>query len=232
MVIVKRALLSCSDKTGLDTFAKTLAGLGVELVASSGTAEFLRTHGLSVKTVEEFAGITEQLDGRVKTLHPKLHAGILARRDDAAHVQSVGAVGLIDLVVVNLYPFQRTVERSGVRLEQAIEQIDVGGVALLRAAAKNFADVAVVSHPEQYADVAEALTRGKGQLPEVMARQLAVRAFALTSDYDASITYYLASADGATMTSRNVEVKRSANASSIGWLQPTMPPNADSASHP
>src|SRR3989338_2654169 len=108
MVTVKRALLSCADKTGLDTFAKELAALGVELVASGGTAEFLKAQGLPVKTVETFAGIAEQLDGRVKTLHPKIHAGILARRNDPAHVQSVGPEGLIDLVVVNLYPFSQT----------------------------------------------------------------------------------------------------------------------------
>ncbi|MDP3767499.1 MAG: bifunctional phosphoribosylaminoimidazolecarboxamide formyltransferase/IMP cyclohydrolase, partial [Dehalococcoidia bacterium] len=101
---MKRALLSCYDKTGLDEFAKTLAQLGVELVASGGTAEFLAKHGLRVTTVEAFAGIPEQLEGRVKTLHPKIHAGILARRDDAAHMHAVGAGGLIDLVVVNLYP--------------------------------------------------------------------------------------------------------------------------------
>ena len=102
MVTVKRALLSCSDKTGLDAFAKALAALGVELVASGGTAEHLTQHGLGVTTVEAFAGITEQLEGRVKTLHPKIHAGILARRDDPAHVKAVGPQGLIDLVVVNL----------------------------------------------------------------------------------------------------------------------------------
>ena len=195
MVTVKRALISCADKTGLDRFASTLAGLGVELVASSGTAAFLKTHGLSVKTVEEFVGMTEQLDGRVKTLHPKLHAGILARRDNAAHLESVGTGGLIDLVIVNVYPFQRTVQQSGVSLEEAIEQIDIGGVALLRAAAKNFNHVAVVCQPQQYHDVAEALIKGQGQLPQTMTRQLAVSAFSLTSDYDTSITRYLASID-------------------------------------
>src|SRR3990167_4203737 len=146
MVTVKQALLSCSDKTGLDVFAKELTALGVELVASGGTAEFLKAQGLPAKTVETFAGIAEQLDGRVKTLHPKIHAGILARRDNPDHVRSVGAGGLIDLVVVNLYPFTQTVQQAGTTLSQAIEQIDIGGVALLRAAAKNFAPVAVVSH--------------------------------------------------------------------------------------
>src|SRR3990167_5296967 len=111
MVTVKQALLSCSDKTGLDAFAKELNVLGVELVASGGTAEFLKAQGLPVKTVETFAGIAEQLDGRVKTLHPKIHAGILARRNDPAHVRAVGTDGLLDLVVVNLYPFAETIRQ-------------------------------------------------------------------------------------------------------------------------
>jgi len=191
MVTVKRALLSCSDKTGLDLFAKELAALGVELVASGGTAEFLTKHGLRVKTVEAFAGITEQLDGRVKTLHPKIHAGILARRDDPAHVESVGSEGLIDLVVVNFYPFERTIRQSAVSVTEAVEQVDIGGVALLRAAAKNFAHVAAVSQPDQYREVAEALRAGKGQLPEALCARLAVAAFELTSRYDRAIAGFL-----------------------------------------
>ena len=196
MIVVKRALLSCSDKTGLDAFAKELATLGVELIASGGTAEFLTTHGLRVVSVEEFAGIREQLDGRVKTLHPKIYAGILARRDDPAHLKSVGPQGLIDLVVVNLYPFHETVQRPQVKTAEAIEQIDVGGVTLLRAAAKNFAHVAVVSAPQQYAAVLDALRRGKGQLPEPLARELAVSAFQVTSGYDTEISGYLAGSNG------------------------------------
>ena len=196
MVVVKRALLSCHDKTGLEAFAKALTSLGVELIASGGTAEFLKQQGLRVKSVEEFAGITEQLDGRVKTLHPKIHAGILARRDDPAHLTSVGAQGLIDLIVVNLYPFERTIQAPGVTLAEAIEQIDVGGVALLRAAAKNFAHVAVISQPQQYPQVATALRDNKGQLPEGTSQELAVAAFRLTSAYDAWIAGYLSPANG------------------------------------
>ncbi len=191
MVTIKRALLSCHDKSGLDTFAKTLALLGVELVASGGTAEFLARHGLRVTTVESFTGVTEQLDGRVKTLHPKIHGAILAKRDDPAHVQSIGADRLIDLVVVNLYPFEQTVQRSGVSLEEAIEQIDIGGVALLRAAAKNFAHVAVVSQPDQYEALSAALQSGKGQLPIALTQRLAMEAFLLTSRYDTLISGYL-----------------------------------------
>ncbi|MDP3704111.1 MAG: bifunctional phosphoribosylaminoimidazolecarboxamide formyltransferase/IMP cyclohydrolase [Candidatus Omnitrophota bacterium] len=193
MVTVKRALLSCADKTGLDAFAKELTTLGVELVASGGTADFLKAQGLPVKTVETFAGITEQLDGRVKTLHPKIHAGILARRDNPAHVQSVGAGGLIDLVVVNLYPFAHTVRQPGRSLGDVIEQIDVGGVALLRAAAKNFQHVASVCEPRQYGEVLAALRAGRGQLPEALTHQLAVEAFEVTSRYDTLIAEFLGS---------------------------------------
>lgn len=195
MVIVKRALLSCHDKSGLETFAKALAALGVELIASGGTADILRRQGLRVKTVEEFAGIAEQLDGRVKTLHPKVHAGILARRDDPAHVRAVGPDGLIDLVAVTLYPFAETAQRRDASLAEAVEQIDVGGVALLRAAAKNFAHVAAVSEPQQYGPVIEALQRGRGELPETMTRALAASAFRLTSGYDARIARYLTTGD-------------------------------------
>ena len=216
---VTRALLSCHDKTGLGAFAKTLASLGVDLVASGGTAEFLKKEGVRVTSVEEFAGIREQLDGRVKTLHPAIHAGILARRDDPAHVQSVGANRLIDLVVVNLYPFESTIRQPGVALAQAVEQIDIGGVALLRAAAKNFAHVAAVSSPDQYGAVLDALQRGKGQLPDALARQLAVSAFQLTSGYDTGISAYLgmenggaaaavALPDGATVTVRKRQALR------------------------
>ena len=197
MVRVKQALLSTSEKTGLETFARELAALGVSLLASGGTADYLKQHGLRVKRVEEFAGIAEQLDGRVKTLHPKIHAGILARRDDPSHVRAAGPGGLIDLVVVNLYPFRQTVERPGASLADAVESIDIGGVALLRAAAKNFAHVAVVCQPDQYAAVAEALREGQGTLPESLSRELAVTAFQLTGAYDALIAEYLNRSHGA-----------------------------------
>lgn len=195
MVRVARALLSCHDKTDLDVFAKGLHGLGVELVASGGTAAVLQHQGLRVVTVEAFAGIAEQLDGRVKTLHPAIHAGILANRADAAHLQAVGTERLIDLVVVNLYPFEETIRRPGTSLEAAIEQIDIGGVALLRAAAKNFQGVAAVSDPSQYPMVLKALQDGKGALSPELSRSLSLEAFALTSRYDASITSFLSGCD-------------------------------------
>ncbi len=191
MVVIKRALLSCSDKTHLESFAGTLSTLGIELVASGGTAGFLIQRGLSVTTVEDFAGMDEQLDGRVKTLHPKIYAGILARRDDPTHVQSVGSQGLIDLVVVNLYPFCDVSGRARTSLEEAIEQIDIGGVALLRAAAKNFVHVAVVCQVQQYGMVAAALQKANGRLSDSLSRQLAIEAFRLTSQYDQAIAEYL-----------------------------------------
>jgi phosphoribosylaminoimidazolecarboxamide formyltransferase/IMP cyclohydrolase len=194
MMTITRALLSCSDKTGLEVFAKGLAALGVELVASGGTAQALRQHGLRVTSVEEFAGISEQLDGRVKTLHPKIHAGILAKRDDPAHVKAVGSEGLIDLVIVNLYPFEETIQRAGVTPAEAIEQIDIGGVALLRAAAKNFSHVLAVTDPAQYPDVLARLQQGNGQCSEEVSRRLATTAFRLVSAYDQALAGYLDSA--------------------------------------
>ncbi len=192
MAIIKRALISCHDKTGLETLAKGLAQLGVELVASKGTAMFLEQHGLKVRTVEAFAGITEQLDGQVKTLHPRIHAGILARRDDPAHVASVGPDGLIDAVIVTLYPFQEVSRKPGVTMQEALEHVDIGGVALLRAAAKNFPAVLVLSDPQQYAEALSALQRGKGQAPEELRRRFATTAFELTSRYDQCIAAFFA----------------------------------------
>jgi len=204
MADVRRALLSCYDKTGLETFAKALTELGIELIASGGTAEFLTRHGLRVTTVEAFTGSGEQLDGRVKTLHPKIHAGILARREDAAHVEGVGPAGLIDLVIVNLYPFADTVQRNA-SLREALEQIDIGGVTLLRAAAKNFEHVGVVCRAEQYGEVLEALRKGGRQLPPELARKLSVDAFALTSAYDTRIAEFLTpNGEAAKMVSLNL----------------------------
>ena len=191
MIAIKRALLSCHDKTGLETLGKALADLGVELIASGGTATYLQHHGLRVRSVEEFAGIGEQLDGRVKTLHPKIHGGILAKRDDPAHIKSVGADGLIDLVVVNLYPFEQTTQKPGVTLPEVIEQIDIGGVALIRAAAKNFKHVAVLTRSEQYPSLIKQLRDTNGTLSETDTRALAAAAFELTTRYDRLIAEYI-----------------------------------------
>ncbi|MGC8839353.1 MAG: bifunctional phosphoribosylaminoimidazolecarboxamide formyltransferase/IMP cyclohydrolase, partial [Anaerolineae bacterium] len=188
----RRALLSVWDKRGLMDFAQGLADLGWELVASGGTARALRDAGLPVTDVAQVTGFPEMLGGRVKTLHPAVHAGILAR-PDPADLEELAAHGLapVDLVAVNLYPFEATVARPGVSLEEAVEQIDIGGVALLRAAAKNWARVAVVSRPDQYGAVLVEL-RERGEVAEATRRRLALEAFRLTAAYDAAIAAYLA----------------------------------------
>jgi len=188
----QRALLSVSDKTGLLELGEGLAALGWELVASGGTAGTLREAGLEVMDVSQVTGFPEALGGRVKTLHPAIHAGILARAD-AADVEELAARGLspIDVVVVNLYPFEETVARAGVSLADALEQIDIGGVALLRAAAKNVARVAVLSHPDQYGPVLAELQEG-GEVSAATRRLLGLAAFRLTAAYDAAIAMYLA----------------------------------------
>ncbi len=186
-----RALLSVSDKTGLVEFAQRLHAGGVQLIASGGTARQLADAGLPVTTVEDITGFPEILGGRVKTLHPAIHGGILARRTPE-HLSELAQHKLapIDLVVVNLYPFQQTVAKTGVTLADAVEQIDIGGVALLRAAAKNFESVSVVCDPADYAAVAAAFANGGTSASQ---RQgLALKAFRHTSEYDTAIAAYLA----------------------------------------
>ena len=186
-----RALLSVSDKRGLVEFATGLAALGWELVSTGGTAEALRKAGLSVVPVEQVTGFPEMMDGRVKTLHPKVHGGLLARRahpGDRAALAQHGIVP-IDLVAVNLYPFRETVAKPGVTFEQAIEQIDIGGPSMLRSAAKNHQDVIVIVDPDDYPVVLEALR--SGSLTPGLGRALATKVFAHTAAYDAAIHSYL-----------------------------------------
>jgi phosphoribosylaminoimidazolecarboxamide formyltransferase/IMP cyclohydrolase len=192
---VRRALLSVSDKTGLVAFARGLAGLGVELVASGGTATALRDAGLTALDVAELTGSPEMLGGRVKTLHPRIHGGILARRDHSGDRHDMQAAELreIDLVVVNLYPFERTTARPDVALEDAIENIDIGGPSMIRSAAKNHAWVGVVVDPADYPAILDELT-AQGGLGEATRRGLATKAFARTAAYDAAIEAYLARA--------------------------------------
>src|SRR5207249_11609005 len=156
---IERALISVTDKTGIVDFARQLSGLGVELISTGGTAKALRESGLAVRDVAEVTGFPEMMDGRVKTLHPKIHGGILARRDVPEHLAALDRHGIppIDLVVVALYPFEQTVARPGVTAAEAIEQIDVGGPTMIRAAAKNHAAVAVVTAPSQYGAVLDEL---------------------------------------------------------------------------
>jgi phosphoribosylaminoimidazolecarboxamide formyltransferase/IMP cyclohydrolase len=192
MADVRRALLSVSDKTGLTDLARGLAELGVELVSTGGTARALAAAGLTVREVAEVTGFPEMLDGRVKTLHPIIHAGILARRDLPAHQQTLArhGIGPIDLVAVNLYPFEATIAKDGIGFDEAIEQIDVGGPTIIRAAAKNHAGVVVLVDPGQYGPVLEELRRS-GSVSRETRQRLALEAFRRTAQYDAAIAAWL-----------------------------------------
>jgi phosphoribosylaminoimidazolecarboxamide formyltransferase/IMP cyclohydrolase len=187
---VRRALLSVSDKTGIVEFARGLRDLGVELLSTGGTAEAIRDSGIDVTDVSDFTGSPEILDGRVKTLHPRLHAALLARRDDPAHVETLEREGIepIDLVCVNLYPFERTVAATDVSEAEAIENIDVGGPTMIRAAAKNHRHVAVVVKPEAYDAVLAELQDSGGEISQETLHWLANEAFAETARYDAAIS--------------------------------------------
>ncbi|HRH81837.1 MAG TPA: bifunctional phosphoribosylaminoimidazolecarboxamide formyltransferase/IMP cyclohydrolase [Thiobacillaceae bacterium] len=196
---MKRALLSVSDKTGLLDFARALAGQGVELLSTGGTAKALRDAGLAVTEVADYTGFPEMLDGRVKTLHPKVHGGILGRRDLPEHVAAMRRNNIddIDLVCVNLYPFVQTVSRPHT-LEDAIENIDIGGPAMVRSAAKNHKHVAIVTDPTDYAALVEEMQTGGGTLSDATRFNLAKKAFTHTAQYDGHISNYLTSlnADG------------------------------------
>jgi phosphoribosylaminoimidazolecarboxamide formyltransferase/IMP cyclohydrolase len=193
MTKVGRALLSVHDKTGVVDFAKGLSALGIEIVSTGGTAKLLRESGVPVVDVAQLTGFPEMLDGRVKTLHPKVHGGILARRDVPAHLQALDAhgIGPIDLVVVALYPFEQTVARPGVTLDEAVENIDIGGPSMIRGAAKNSGAVGVITHPSQYAPVLDELRVSGGTLTAETRSRLALEAFRRTAQYDAAIASYL-----------------------------------------
>jgi phosphoribosylaminoimidazolecarboxamide formyltransferase/IMP cyclohydrolase len=195
-VKIARALLSVSDKTGLVELGRALARHGVELVSTGGTAGALREAGLEVRDVSELTGFPEMMDGRVKTLHPKVHGGLLAVRDDPGHAAAMEAhgIGAIDLVVVNLYPFAATVARGAGRGE-VIENIDIGGPAMVRSAAKNHAHVAIVTDPSDYAELIEGLDANGGTTSLELRRRLAAKAFAATAAYDSAIAQWFAFAD-------------------------------------
>lgn len=197
---IQRAILSVTDKTGLVGFARRLDALGIELISTGGTAKLLRDSGIRVKDVSELTGFPEMLDGRVKTLHPKVHGGILHRREDPAHRSAVAEHGIepIDMVVVNLYAFEKTAAKPGVHLDELIENIDIGGPSMIRSAAKNFHDVAVVTSPSDYDAIAEELEAASSELSSATRWRLAQKAFALTSAYDSAIASTLEriSADG------------------------------------
>jgi phosphoribosylaminoimidazolecarboxamide formyltransferase/IMP cyclohydrolase len=193
---IERALISVYDKTGVVEFARSLAELNVEIVSTGGTARLLSANGMKVVEVSSLTGFPEILDGRVKTINPRIAAGLLAIRDNPEHMKQIVERGLplIDLVCVNLYPFVETIRKPGVDLQEAIENIDIGGPSMIRAAAKNFQDVAVVTSPEDYAGVAESLRKGSGVLSREVLFDLARKAFLCTARYDGHIAQYLSNA--------------------------------------
>lgn len=193
MVKIRRALISVSDKTGVLDLAKELNKSGVEILSTGGTAKLFRENNIPVREVSEYTGFPEMLDGRVKTLHPKIHGGLLALRDNPEHIKAIEeqGIGLIDMVVVNLYPFEKTAIKPGVSIEEVIENIDIGGPSMLRSAAKNHRSVAVVCNPARYPQVIEELRKNKGALPDSLMRDLGIEVFDRTSKYDAAIFEYL-----------------------------------------
>ena len=193
MTVIKIALLSVSDKTGVVELARALAGRGIKMLSTGGTAKLLHDSGIAVTEVSDHTGFPEMLDGRVKTLHPTIHGGILARRDLPAHVEAILQAGIetIDLVVVNLYPFTQTIARAGCTLEEAIENIDIGGPAMVRSAAKNHAHVAVVTDPADYAAILHEIQSSNGAVGAPMRFALAQKAFSHTAAYDGAISNYL-----------------------------------------
>jgi phosphoribosylaminoimidazolecarboxamide formyltransferase/IMP cyclohydrolase len=194
---VRHALVSVSDKTGVVELARALAALGVSILSTGGTARLLAENGVRVTEVADYTGFPEMLDGRLKTLHPKVHGGLLARRDLPEHMAAIGAAGIepIDLVVVNLYPFQQTIAKPGCTFEDAVENIDIGGPTMLRAAAKNHGGVAVVTDPADYSRILDELRSSGGRLSAATRLGLAKKAFAHTAAYDGAIANYLTSLD-------------------------------------
>jgi phosphoribosylaminoimidazolecarboxamide formyltransferase / IMP cyclohydrolase len=186
---IQRAILSVTDKTGLVDFGRELSGMGVELISTGGTAKLLRDSGIPVRDISDLTGFPEMLDGRVKTLHPKVHGGILHRRGDPAHRAAVAEHGIapIDLVVVNLYAFEKTAAKQGVLFEELIENIDIGGPSMIRSAAKNFQDVAIVTSPSDYDAIAREMANSGGVLSAETKWRLARKAFATTAAYDSAI---------------------------------------------
>jgi phosphoribosylaminoimidazolecarboxamide formyltransferase/IMP cyclohydrolase len=190
---IRRALVSVSDKTGLVEFARGLAAMGVEIVSTGGTAATLAKAGVRTLPIEELTGFPEMMDGRVKTLHPRVHGGLLAVRSNAAHVAAMEehGIGAIDLVCVNLYPFEATVARPGIAEHEAVEQVDIGGPSMLRSAAKNFESVTVVTDPVQYARVLGEMAANGGATTAALRRELAHAVFARTAAYDAAIARWM-----------------------------------------
>ena len=191
---IERAIISVTDKAGVVDFAKSLSRFGVEILSTGGTAKAMREGGVTVKDISEYTGFPEMLDGRVKTLHPKVHGGLLGMRDNPEHVKMMQEHGIqnIDLLVVNLYQFEKTVAKEGVTLEEAIENIDIGGPAMLRSSAKNFRDVTVIVDPADYEVVLKEMEASGGATSIETRYRLARKVFNLTHQYDGAISQYLA----------------------------------------
>ncbi len=195
MAAIKRALISVTDKNGIVEFARGLRDLGVEIVSTGGTARAIQEAGIAVREVSELTGFPEMLDGRLKTINPRIAGGILAIRKNPEHMDSLAEhqIGTIDMVVVNLYAFEKVAAKKGVAMHELIENIDIGGPTLIRAAAKNYQDVAVVTSPDDYAVILQELHECKGSLSEATLWRLAQKAFTLTAAYDRAISTRLAS---------------------------------------
>lgn len=209
---IGRAIISVSDKTGVAEFGKALAKMGVEILSTGGTSQTLKKSGVSVKDVSDYTGFPEVMDGRVKTLHPKIYGGILARRDNKEDLKQMKELDIepIDLVVVNLYLFRQAVADPGVTRDDAIEKIDIGGPTMIRAAAKNQDHVAVVVDPADYDSVIEEMKKNGGGLSKKTRRRLAMKVYAETCDYDGAIVNYLAGQLGEDMPSVFASVGRKA----------------------
>ncbi len=191
---ITRALVSVSDKTGLTPFVRRLGEQGIEVLSTGGTARLLESEGVKVRSVDSYTGFPEIMNGRVKTLHPKVHGGILAVRDNADHIRQMeeNEIGFIDLVVVNLYPFVQTISKPNVELAEAVENIDIGGPTMVRSAAKNHLYVAIVVDPNDYGKVADEI-ENNGWVSLQARRLLAAKAFRHTAEYDTAISKYLSS---------------------------------------
>src|ERR1700738_1892324 len=198
MAIIKRALISVTDKTGVVEFAAGLRDLGVEIISTGGTARAMQEGGVPVREVSEVTGFPEMLDGRLKTINPRIAGGVLAIRSLPEHMQALKEHGIppIDMVVVNLYAFEKVAAKKGVSMAELIENIDIGGPTLIRAAAKNYQDVAVVTSPDDYPAILQELHECHGQLSEPTLWRLAQKAFALTAAYDRGISTRLAQVGG------------------------------------
>ncbi len=195
MAKIERAVVSVSDKTGVVEFVKDLVEMGVEVLSTGGTAKTLRESGTAVRDVSEQTGFPEMMDGRVKTLHPKIHGGLLGRRDHPRDIEEMEIHGIkpIDMVIVNLYPFEATVAREGCSLEEAIENIDIGGPTMIRSAAKNYRHVTVVVDPEDYDEVIREMRENQGAVSPQTNFRLAKKVFLMTARYDRAISEYLES---------------------------------------